>query len=220
MKVDNLGGVHSFELSERVDNQILDSNLNKDSNITSFIYDKATNTHTITLSSIDSTWGFGITLGTIHKLYIPWNSSYRLTMEVFSSTAGTFVIDYNNYADDMTDMSGNDNDDVNNRLAGTVTIPANTWTRITFGATNNNTVKNPHQLPLYDCSHFGMRNQNTNTSLTYQIRNVQWYLVDNTHNIEKNGILNGNHFNETSLATQASIRNKEKSIEATEFIEM
>lgn len=216
-KIDNLGGIHTYELKENVSNLLYKKRCVQDSH-SSFTYDEATNTYEITLSSNTSSWGYGLALTKAdHDLYIPWGMSYRLTMEVYSPKAGTFNIDYNNAADDMTDMSGNDND--TGRLYSGIAVPANTWTRITYGASNANTTKNPHHLPIYDYSHFGMVNQNTDETLVYQVRNVQWYLVDDTHQITKHGIINANYLNETSLTGIASIRDKEKSIEATEFIE-
>ena len=216
-KIDNLGGIHTYELKENVSNLLYKKICAPDSH-SSFTYDEATNTYEITLSSSTSSWGYGLTLTKAdHGLYIPWGMSYRLTMEVYSPKAGTFNIDYNNAADDMTDMSGNDND--TGRLYSGIAVPANTWTRITYGASNTNATKNPHHLPIYDYSHFGMVNQNTDKTLIYQVRNVQWYLVDDTHQITKHGIINANYLNETSLTGIASIRDKEKSIEATEFIE-
>lgn len=228
VKIDKAGTIYSYELKElNESHNLLINEVITNNGTTSFTYDETTNTYTVTASMYDAVWGRGFlinTSNTAKRLWVPWGKAYRLTMEVWTPTARNFIIDYNNYPEDYSEagLTGNDHDTTGQRLPNSISIPANTWTRVTFGAINTNTTAttgNPNQKPIYDASNFGFNTKDG--ALTYKVRNIQWYLVnDDVCTINKNGVLNSGHFNEASIINEASIRKKEKSVEAPQFIEI
>ena len=218
--IDNLGGLHGFEMVEKNGNMLAGSPIVAGSGAT-VTWDETNGYYIITSPTSTSNWGIGPAVGTTPKKIIPWGYSYRLTYEVYTPTAATWYIDYNNNDVDVT-LSGNDND--TGRIASSIAVPANQWTVITLGCSNTNETKNPNHLPLYDYSTgLGPVMTNISSPITWYMRNPQWYLVDTdnitNHQIYKNGVVQDNFFKEDLQNTFASTRNNEKAMWATGFIE-
>ena len=219
MKVNKNGTISAYELNEINGNKIASNNMYAQSGATSS-YDRTTDTWTLTIPNNTNAdiWGLGLgLLSNTHdnRLYIPWNNSYRLTMEVYSPATLNLVMDYNNYAVDGSETNGNDNDNIENRWQGTVSIPANTWTKVGFATRNSNSTYNPNKTFLYDDSTFGIKNT-SGSSLTYKIRNIRWYLRNDTNKVYKTGVIKNNQYIERD---KASFNNREECLEANEFIE-
>ena len=214
--IDNLGGVHGFEFEEKQGNMLAVSPLDG-----SLTWDSENNYYVITSQPSTSFWGVGPFVGVTPKKIIPWGYSYRLSYEVYSPTAATWYVDYNNNTIDVT-LSGNDND--TGRIATGISVPANQWTLITLGCSNTNETKNPNHLPLYDYSSgLGPVMTNISSPITWYMRNPQWYLVDTDEStnfqIYENGIFKTNFLKEDNLNDFASFRNNEKATWGVNFIE-
>lgn len=214
-KVDNLGGLHTFELNENSGNEPNAKFVN--SSATSVSYDAVTDTYTIISPVGTSSWGYGVRLADTPALWVPYGKAYRWTAEVFVPIALTVNTDYNNTA--STTWSGNDNDSVSARLAQSNAIPANTWTRITRGSINTNT-NNTSQLPIRDYSSLGLVTNGQSSPVTWKVRNLQWYLIEDTFEtkIKKTGQTKSSHFSEMNF-NKFDISKKNHSIESFNFIE-
>lgn len=220
--VDNKGNLFAYELKELHGNELAHGVLAPNHATVTYVNGE----YTVAANQVDSSWGQGFVINSSsdNRIWIPWGATYRLTMEVWTPTAGTFVIDYNNYPEDSSSagLTGNDHDTTSTRLPNSISVPANTWTRLTFGTTNSNTTAttgNPNQKRMYDASNFGFNTRNG--ALTYKVRNISYVILGSDKNIlNKTGVLTGRAFNESNLTDQVSIREKEHMIEATSFIEI
>ena len=218
-RIDKAGGIHAFEFTEAEGNALAQHPVVNNS-ATSFTYDSATDTYTVVSPVGTSTWGYGLRFGDSPQYLIPYNGTCRWSMEVFTPTATTLVVDYNNYAVGGDSWSGNDNDLTADRLSGTISIPANTWTKIIMGTKNAN-ASNTAKLPIRDASTFGLRTDGMSAALTWKIRNIRWYLVDDTAKpqVKKNGQLAGNILIEGTANGKASFGKRGMDIDGTGLIE-
>ena len=144
---------------------------------TSISFDRSTNTYTLVAPVGDSTWGYGANIGTTKKCIVPYNSYYRFSFEVYVPTEHELVVDYNNYSNDssVASWNGNDNDLTSARLANTKTIPANTWTKCTFGSQNAHASNTSH-TDIYEQSKIGLRTASDTESVTWYLRNFKFEL--------------------------------------------
>lgn len=152
--------------------------------------------YTVTSPVTSGTWGaaFSITRKTV---IVPYGAIYRIELEVNIPTAHNIVIDINNIPYNTTAWSGNDNDLVSKRTATTFSIPANTWTKIIWGSTNehaNNTAQD--MLLVYDG--IGLRNDTDTSTTTWQFRNykAKIYYNENTLASISKTFANSNNFYE------------------------
>ena len=144
----------------------------------SFTFDNASQIYTITSAVTTSTWGSGVSIASTATsgFRVPWNSSYRISMEVYVETAHTITVDFNNYACSGSSWSGNDNDG-GGRTTNIFSIPAATWTKISWGTSNKHT-GNTNQVPIYIVDGIGLNTGNDEASVVWKIRKVHMQLGD------------------------------------------
>lgn len=148
------------------------------SGATSVSYNNSTKTYTIISPVGDSTWGYGLNIGTGNKCLVPWNSTYRFSFEVWVPTEHEIRVDYNNYANTGSSWSGNDNDLTSERYQDYARIvPGQTWTKLIFGSKNAHTGNTDH-VDIYEASKIGLRTMNDTESVTWYLRNFKFELGD------------------------------------------
>ena len=218
VKVNKLGGIHSFALEEHA-STLLDISL-----ASSASYDKITNTYTFNLSSATGNqqlWRLAVNRAiNNHSIECAWGERVIHTFEICASKNVNIIIDYNNFSTDSNiTLSGNDNDNVDIRYRGYSNLIANQWKTVTFSYINNNETKNPDHVSLYDASYIYVGAHDD--TFTIQVRNPITYIINDDTNaiISKTGELSYNHLIESSLTEQASISKKQRAINAAEFIE-
>lgn len=135
----------------------------------------SSNQYTVTSPVNTSTWGSQITLTNNAKIVVPYGCIYRVMLDVQVPTQHTIVIDINNRAASGTNWSGNDNDLSSQRTATTFTIPANTWTTITWGSANMH-ASNTNKEDIYVYDSIGLRNSSDTAATTWYIKNPRVYL--------------------------------------------
>lgn len=219
VKIDKLGGMHAQTFTEAEGNAMAWAALEVGT-ASSISYDKAADTYTIVSPVGTSTWGYGPRLAASQQLIVPYGRTWRWSCDVWTPTATTLVVDYDNYAVSGSSWSGNDNDLTTARLSNTIAIPASTWTRVVFGSQNAHT-SNTGKVAIYDVSKPGLKTDGMSEALTWKIRNLRWYLVDDSANpqVKKNGTVRGNFLTEGSRG-KASFGKKSRDIEATKLTEM
>lgn len=138
-------------------------------------WDSANKRYTITSPvTTNTTYGTGFSLkGQYYKL--PWNMTYRASMEIYTPAAYNAVLDFNNNTLGNT-LSGNDQD--SGRTSNAFTIPAKTWTKVSWGTTNKNETKNPNHLNIYPYDGFDILNSTDSASTTWYVRNVKFEYGD------------------------------------------
>lgn len=162
-------------------------------NYNSGSYTKDGTIFTITSAVTSSTWGSGISVPQ-QIIVVPYGLSYRISFEANISTAHNIQIDINNLCGSV---SGNDHD--TGRTATTFSIPANTWTTVTWGSSNLNTTQNPDQLDIIVYDGIGLKTSEDSTAITWIIRNPKFIVYKNDlsiASIEKNNIVHSNIFYE------------------------
>ncbi len=149
------------------------------SGATSVNYDNSTDTYTIVSPVGTSVWGYGVNIGSTNKVVIPYNQKYRMSCEVWVPTEHKLVVDYNNYSNDSTVASwgGNDNDLGSQRLANSVIIPANTWTKVVMGSMNAH-ASNTTQTAIYEASKYGLYTNDDTEPTTWYLRHFKVELGD------------------------------------------
>ena len=148
------------------------------SGATSISYDRYTHTYTIVSPVGESTWGYGLKIGTTDKCLIPWNSDYRFSFEVWVPTEHEIRVDYNNYANIGSSWNGNDNDLTSARYQDYArTVPGQTWTKLIFGSKNAHTGNTDH-VDIYEVSNIGLRTMNDTEPVTWYLRNFKFELGD------------------------------------------
>lgn len=223
MKVDNLGEVHTFEFEEKAVGAPLNKILYPTNQGVSYAYDKATDTYTLICGDRGSSNNQNLYYPaynhskTNYDIETGWGQRYIHTAEFYSSKAITIYIDYNNQAINTDELSGNDNDI--NRLASSIVLSANVWTRVVFGYSNLNETKNPNHLTLYDYSYI-YTTSHTDT-FTVKIRNIHTYVInaDYNHLQIARKTISYDQFIEDSAHSYASISNKSSALHATNIIE-
>lgn len=144
-------------------------------------YNSSTSIFTVTSPVSTSTWGAAFSIAN-NKFYVPYQSIYRVSLEIYVPTAHKIVIDINNKAESGENWSGNDNDLTSARTATTFNIPANVWTTITFGSTNAH-VDNTSHLGLYVYDGIGLYTADDTATVTWQFRNPKMTLGWNNKTI-------------------------------------
>ena len=152
--------------------------------------------YTVTSPVSSSTWGaaFSITRSTV---IVPYNTMYKIELEVNVPTAHTIVIDLNNIPQHEAAWAGNDNDLVSARTVSTFSIPANTWTKISWGSINKH-ASNTTQDALLIYDGIGLRTSNDSSAITWQFRNYKAKLYYNNNTVASIGktFSNSNNFYE------------------------
>lgn len=154
-----------------VDNPLINSGA------TSISYDRYTYTYTIVSPVGDSTWGYGLNIGSTNKCLVPWDTTYRFSFEVWIPTQHEICIDYNNYANEGSSWGGNDNDLGSARISNVKIIPGGVWTKCVFGSKNAHT-SNTNHVDIYEVSKIGLRTMNDTASTTWYLRNFKFELGD------------------------------------------
>lgn len=132
----------------------------------------------ITSRISSSIWGVGIAIP--HKIFeVKFGETYRVSMEVYVPTEHKLRIDVNNEDLYSINYNGNDNDNYSTRLSTQFTIPANTWTPVCWGTSNNDIEKNPNKLALYPYDGAGILT-------TDDTEQTVWYIRNFTISVDKN----------------------------------
>ena len=130
-------------------------------------------------SGANATWGAGFSI-TNGQIIVPYGCIYRIKMEVFVPTAHGIQIDINNTVPSgVTIQGGNDNDNGNLRTSTYFSIPANTWTEITWGSINTNE-KNTHHVDISVYDGIGLKTNADTAAVTWYMRNPRAYIGFNT----------------------------------------
>ena len=112
-------------------------------------FDKDSNQYAISSPVVSSHWGSGLQFN--NKAVIPYGKTYRASVEVYVPVASKIEVDVNNSPVSGNAWNQNDNDNSLTRVCGSMSIPANTWTKIWWGSSNtdsNNT--NKVGIKIYD----------------------------------------------------------------------
>ena len=136
-------------------------------------YDSSFNGYTITSPKGSGTWGNGFKI-TGGRFAVPYGEYYRVSMEVWVPTEKAFAIDFNNDISGGGAWNGNDNDDDGYRFVSPSNhiLPANTWTKVSWGTRNTHS-KNTNKVPIYPYDGFGIVTTNDTSSTTWKIRNFK-----------------------------------------------
>ena len=127
----------------------------------------------ITSPVSSSTWGANFSIIT-DKIRVPYGMTYKLSMDVYVPTKHTLRIDVNNKAITGGNWNGNDNDLADARIgvytSSNLTIPAETWTTIYWGAANIHP-DNVNQVDLIVYDGIGLLNKDDTETTTWYIKN-------------------------------------------------
>ena len=127
--------------------------------------------YVITSPVSSSTWGANFSIIT-DKIRVPYGMTYKLSMDVYVPTKHTLRIDVNNKAVTGGNWNGNDNDLGNTRVyvPSNLTIPAETWTTISWTAINIHP-DNVNQVDLIVYDGIGLYNKDDTETTTWYIKN-------------------------------------------------
>lgn len=139
--------------------------------LSTFSYDKASNTWTCVAPIGSNSWGRGIYFDPgVKKIYIPRGYTYIISLEVNPEVACSWNADVNNGYDGMPSGTGNDNDNTSLRKASDHSLVANKWQRVWFSYT-------PRTDVLYDIfdasSNWGIVTTDATSPIKFKIRNVK-----------------------------------------------
>lgn len=139
--------------------------------LSTFSYDKASNTWTCVAPIGSNSWGRGIYFDPgVKKIYIPRGYTYIISLEVNPEVACIWSADVNNGFDGMPSGTGNDNDNTSLRKASDHSLVANKWQRVWFSYT-------PRTDVLYDIfdasSNWGIVTTDATSPIKFKIRNVK-----------------------------------------------
>lgn len=143
----------------------------KNNGLSTFSYDKASNTWTCVAQIGSNSWGRGIYFDTgVKKIYIPRGYTYIISLEVNPEVACIWNDDVNNGFDGMPNGTGNDNDNTSLRKSSDRSLVANKWQRVWFSYT-------PRTDVLYDIfdasSNWGIITTDAKSPIKFKIRNVK-----------------------------------------------
>ena len=143
----------------------------KNNGLSTFSYDKASNTWTCVAQIGSDSWGRGIYFDTgVKKIYIPRGYTYIISLEVNPEVACIWNDDVNNGFDGMPNGTGNDNDNTSLRKSSDRSLVANKWQRVWFSYT-------PRTDVLYDIfdasSSWGIITTDAKSPIKFKIRNVK-----------------------------------------------
>lgn len=143
----------------------------KNKGLSTFSYDKASNTWTCVAQIGSNSWGLGIYFDTgVKKIYIPRGYTYIISLEVNPEVACIWNADINNGFDGMPSGTGNDNDSVSLRKSSDHSLVANKWQRVWFSYTPRTDVS----YDIFDASsNWGIITTDAKSPIKFKIRNVK-----------------------------------------------
>ena len=143
----------------------------KSNGLSTFSYDKASNTWTCVAPIFDSSWGRGIYFDPgVKKIYIPRGYTYIISLEVNPEVACSWNADVNNGYDGMPNGTGNDNDNTSLRKSSDYSLVANKWQRVWFSYTPRTDVS----YDIFDASsNWGIITTDAKSPIKFKIRNVK-----------------------------------------------
>ena len=142
-------------------------------------YSASDDTYTVTGVPGGDIWGTGLELPNI---VVPYGESYRFSAEFFCTTSIRIINDFNSLKDGEVT---NDNDNMSKRVVSTNasgsiqanlgywTIPANTWTKIWWGSTNDSS-NNPNKLDIKIFDNFGISRNTITANTVFKVRNAKF----------------------------------------------
>lgn len=139
--------------------------------LSTFSYDKTSNTWTCVAPIGSNSWGRGIYFDTgVKKIYIPRGYTYIISLEVNPEVACIWNDDVNNGFDGMPSGTGNDNDNVSLRKSSDHSLVANKWQRVWFSYTPRTDVS----YDIFDASsNWGIITTDAKSPIKFKIRNVK-----------------------------------------------
>lgn len=139
--------------------------------LSTFSYDKTSNTWTCVAPIGSNLWGRGIYFDTgVKKIYIPRGYTYIISLEVNPEVACIWNYDVNNGFDGMPSGTGNDNDNVSLRKSSDHSLVANKWQRVWFSYTPRTDVS----YDIFDASsNWGIVTTDAKSPIKFKIRNVK-----------------------------------------------
>lgn len=139
--------------------------------LSTFSYDKASNTWTCVAPIGSNSWGRGIYFDPgVKKIYIPRGYTYIISLEVNPEVACIWNADINNGFDGMPSGTGNDNDSVSLRKSSDHSLVANKWQRVWFSYTPRTDVS----YDIFDASsNWGIITTDAKSPIKFKIRNVK-----------------------------------------------
>ena len=139
--------------------------------LSTFSYDKASNTWTCVAPIGSNSWGRGIYFDAgVKKIYIPRGYTYIISLEVNPEVACIWNDDVNNGFDGMPSGTGNDNDNQSLRKSSDHSLVANKWQRVWFSYTPRTDVS----YDLFDAStNWGIVTTDATSPIKFKIRNVK-----------------------------------------------
>lgn len=139
--------------------------------LSTFSYDKTSNTWTCVAPIGSNSWGRGIYFDTgVKKIYIPRGYTYIISLEVNPEVACIWNADINNGFDGMPSGTGNDNDSVSLRKSSDHSLVANKWQRAWFSYTPRTDVS----YDIFDASsNWGIITTDAKSPIKFKIRNVK-----------------------------------------------
>ena len=139
--------------------------------LSTFSYDKASNTWTCVAPIGSNSWGRGIYFDTgVKKIYIPRGYTYIISLEVNPEVACIWNADVNNGFDGMPSGTGNDNDNQSLRKSSDHSLVANKWQRVWFSYTPRTDVS----YDIFDASsNWGIITTDAKSPIKFKIRNVK-----------------------------------------------
>lgn len=143
----------------------------KNNGLSTFSYDKASNTWTCVAQIGSNSWGLGIYFDTgVKKIYIPRGYTYIISLEVNPEVACIWNSDVNNGFDGMPSGTGNDNDNTSLRKSSGHSLVANKWQRVWFSYTPRTDVS----YDIFDASsNWGIITTDAKSPIKFKIRNVK-----------------------------------------------
>lgn len=139
--------------------------------LSTFSYDKTSNTWTCVAPIGSNSWGRGIYFDTgVKKIYIPRGYTYIISLEVNPEVACIWNYDVNNGFDGMPSGTGKDNDNVSLRKSSDHSLVANKWQRVWFSYTPRTDVS----YDIFDASsNWGIVTTDAKSPIKFKIRNVK-----------------------------------------------
>lgn len=143
----------------------------KNNGLSTFSYDKASNTWTCVAQIGSNSRGRGICFDTgVKKIYIPRGYTYIISLEVNPEVACIWNDDVNNGFDGMPNGTGNDNDNTSLRKSSDRSLVANKWQRVWFSYTPRTDVS----YDIFDASsNWGIITTDAKSPIKFKIRNVK-----------------------------------------------
>lgn len=167
--------------------------IEKFNNYNSGSFTKSESIFNITSPVNSSTWGTGISIPQ-GLIVLPYEYTYRVSFDAYVPSTHTIVIDINNLCGTV---SGNDHD--TGRTVTSFSIPATTWTTVTWGSANTNTTQNPDKLDLIIYDGIGLCTSEDTATINWQLRNPRILIYKDQQevaSIGKNGTTHSNIFYE------------------------